>query len=158
MTPRRLDPETIHRRLRHMRDLLAELSDLGGLDEHALSTDYRTRRTVERDLALLIQDAVAINSHVTAAELHRAPKDYGASFADAAAVGLLSEALAAELSPAAGLRNALVHDYLDLDLARVAGAVPLALTGFDRYLTEVARYLQDRAHDPGPERTGGADT
>lgn len=49
--------------------------------------------------------------------------------------------LAKHLSPSAGSRNILVHEYIEADLDRVCAAVPLALDGYKQYVIEVAKYL-----------------
>jgi uncharacterized protein YutE (UPF0331/DUF86 family) len=52
------------------------------------------------------------------------------------------EELAARLAPSAGLRNILTHEYVAVDLRIVSAAIPLARTGFDEYVSAVARYLR----------------
>ena len=52
--------------------------------------------------------------------------------------------LAATLAPSAGLRNVLVHAYLDLDVARLVAAVPLATEQYGEYVRQVARWVADR--------------
>lgn len=63
------------------------------------------------------------------------------SFFAMARLGAIEEPLAAALAPAAGMRNVLVHGYLDIDVGRVAAAVPLALRDFSGYVRQVAAYL-----------------
>ena len=46
--------------------------------------------------------------------------------------------------PSAGLRNVLVHAYVDLDLARLVAAVPLASEQYAEYVRQVARWVADR--------------
>src|SRR5262245_43298878 len=47
--------------------------------------------------------------------------------------------LAVALTPSAGLRNVLVHGYVDLDVARLVAAVPLATEQYGEYVRQVAR-------------------
>ncbi|MGA9312164.1 MAG: DUF86 domain-containing protein [Pseudonocardiaceae bacterium] len=49
----------------------------------------------------------------------RTPEDYGSAFRDLAAVGILERDLADRLRLATGLRNVLVHAYLDVDPSRI---------------------------------------
>jgi uncharacterized protein YutE (UPF0331/DUF86 family) len=63
---------------------------------------------------------------------------------------VIDPALAEQLKPSVGMRNAIVHEYLRLDLERVAAAVPLAVSVYGRYVTAVARSVlteQDRVAD-----------
>ncbi len=62
-------------------------------------------------------------------------------------MGLITQDLAASLALAAGLRNVLVHDYLDTDLEIVASAIPLARVQFEEYRQQVGQWLAQTAKD-----------
>ncbi len=66
---------------------------------------------------------------------------YSGSFLMAARAGVLSQQLAEELAPSAGLRDVLVHEYAQVDLALVARGVELARSDYRSYVREVARSL-----------------
>lgn len=148
MTPRRvLDPETVVRRLRTMRRLLDQLELVRDADR----ADYGARLQVERILSALVDLAVAVNTHVVVVELGEAPHDMTASFDLAHRAGLMERSLADELAPSVGLRNVLVHAYLDVDVDRMMAAVPLAADGYGRYVEQVATWLRSR---DGPDGSG----
>jgi uncharacterized protein YutE (UPF0331/DUF86 family) len=67
---------------------------------------------------------------------------YKESFAAAAKVGAIPAELAARMALSAGLRNMLVHRYLDADLSKVADSVPMALKDYAEYVREVAAWLR----------------
>ncbi|HWB70833.1 MAG TPA: HepT-like ribonuclease domain-containing protein [Egibacteraceae bacterium] len=69
----------------------------------------------ERHLQLANQSAIDIAMHVLAEDSAETPEDYGAAFTLLARHGVLDDNLANRLSLAAGLRNILVHGYLDVD-------------------------------------------
>lgn len=71
----------------------------------------------------------------------QAPTGYRHSFELAAEHGLISRELADELIPSVGMRNILVHEYLEIDIDKVAVAVKLARDGYRRYLGAVAEYV-----------------
>ena len=151
MTPRRLDPAAVASKLRAMRRLLDELDRLGPVDARRFAREYATQLIVERVVSQLVDLAAGINAHVLAVETGAVPADVRRSFGAAAAAGLICEDLAVELAPSAGLRNVLVHAYLDLDVARLVAAVPLATEQYGEYVRQVARWLTDRAErPPGP--------
>lgn len=125
MTPRRLDWRTIRPKLRKIETLLDELAGLGEFDEARLRNDTLHTLAAERILTLVVDLAVSINSHVSAAVLGRAPGDYADSFPLAASAGVISHELAATLRPSVGTRNVLVHAYMDISYAKVAVAIPL---------------------------------
>ncbi len=145
MTPRRLDPEVIAGKLRAMRRLLRELDRLGRVDADRFAREYATQLVVERIVSQLVDLAASVNAHVVAVEAGVPPPDIRRSFSAVAALGVIDEDLAARLAPSAGLRNVLVHAYVDLDVERLVAAVPLAAEQYGEYVREVARWVADRA-------------
>lgn len=145
MTPRRIDPPSITARLRLMSDALDDLDLIGPVDAARLQDDRLARRVVERCLSHLVDTAAAVNAHLVGAVLGRAPHDLADSFDQAVVAGVLEAELGARLRHSAGMRNVIVHSYDDLDLRRVAAAVPVAGEDFGAYISAVARFVADRA-------------
>lgn len=145
MTPRAIDWRTVRARLRRIRELLDQLDELGPVDVARLNSEPVTALAVERILTLLVDLAFASNSHVVVARLGRAPDSYAESFSLAAEVGMIDAALAAALRPSVGLRNVLVHNYLDVDREVLVAAVPLAVDQYGAYVRQVATFLQQHA-------------
>ncbi|HVE97536.1 MAG TPA: DUF86 domain-containing protein [Pseudonocardiaceae bacterium] len=148
MTPRRLDPAVILERLREIQLLLADLVEVGEVDAERLRRERPTRHVVERVLSQIVELAGSINTHIVAALLGRSPESYADSFDEIARAGVLEWDLAAALRPSAGMRNVLVHDYLEVDHGKVSAAIPLALEQYDEYVRHVARWLRDYATEP----------
>ncbi len=48
------------------------------------------------------------------------------------------------MKPSVGMRNTIVHEYVNVDYAIVAAAVPLALETYAEYRRQVARFVSDR--------------
>jgi uncharacterized protein YutE (UPF0331/DUF86 family) len=142
MTPRPLNADTIVRRLQRLDEVLDLLRSLGTPTAKDLGS-LGVRAQVEWAVERLVELAVNINLHAVAAAGERPPADYAESFRAATEVGLLPEDLARELSPAVGLRNVVVHEYLDVDLERVAASVPRAIDAFTAYRRVVAARLPD---------------
>lgn len=145
MTPRKLDWRSIEPKLRKINELLDQLSAMGELDETRLRQTDLATLAAERILTLVVDLAFAVNSHVSTARLRTAPDNYRDSFRLAAKAGLITEDLAQALAPSAGLRNVLVHGYLDVDYAMVSASIPLAQVGYRDYVRQVARWLRDHA-------------
>lgn len=145
MNPRPLDAAVITRRLRLMTDLLEQLAGMGAVDVRRLEREPVVRLAVERVLTQLVDLSVDINSHISATTLGRAPERFRDSFDLAEQTGALTPETSRALHGAVGLRNVLVHEYLETDYAMVAEAIPRALAGFTDYVRDVARWtaLQD---------------
>ncbi|HEX2290061.1 MAG TPA: HepT-like ribonuclease domain-containing protein, partial [Pseudonocardiaceae bacterium] len=102
MTPRRLDPPVILKRLREIQLLLAGLVEIGEVDAERLRRERSTRHVVERVLSQIVELAGSINTHIVAALLGRSPESYADSFDEVARAGVLEWDLAAALRPSAG--------------------------------------------------------
>ncbi len=136
-----VDRDRIRARLQAMRRLLDHLGSLGTVTPEQLDGDFAVRLQVERALSQVVTLATEINSHVVSRELGRAPTDLRGSFTDMAEAGWLDAELARNLRSSSGLRNVLVHEYVEVDLGIVAAAVPMALESFGAYLRAVAARL-----------------
>jgi uncharacterized protein YutE (UPF0331/DUF86 family) len=55
--------------------------------------------------------------------------------------GVLPVELAERLAPSAGLRNILVHEYVEVDLAQVVRAAERARTDYREYVAAIAQAL-----------------
>ncbi len=144
MTPRRLDVDVARNKLAAIEDTCDVLASLGGIDADRLRFDPVVAAAVERLIGRLVDLAVDVNSHLAVALLGRAPSEYRESFDLMAQAGVIELAMAVRLKPSVGMRNVIVHEYVRLDLARVAAVVPEAIDAYRAYVTAVARFLVDR--------------
>lgn len=142
MTPRRLDPDTIHEKLRLMEQTLGHLDDLGQVDRGRLTAEPVVRAAVERWITVLVDLAVAVNLHVVAARLGRSAADYATSFHMAAEAGAIEQELAVRLAPSAGARNVLVHEYVAIDLDQLVIAVARARADYPEFVRQVAAFAR----------------
>lgn len=109
-----VDVESINSRLERLDELLQELETIrtGGRD--AYMAERRTRLAAEHALQLAIQSCLDVGAHLTSELGLPAPDDYRSVFASLRPAGLNAD-LAERLAAAAGMRNILVHGYLDVD-------------------------------------------
>lgn len=144
MSPREFDPGVVQARLALIRGLLDDLQSVGEVSVDLLQRDRMLRHGVERVLGQLVELAVSINGHVGATLLGRAPQDYRSSFAMAEEVGALEPELVTRLQASVGLRNVLTHEYVEIDLQIVAGAVTSALQDYGEYVQRMAGWTARR--------------
>lgn len=133
----------VTQRLQEIQLLLADLAELGTIDAERLRRERPTRHIVERVLSQIVELAGSINIHIVTSVLGRSPESYAASFDDVARAGVLGWEFAASLRPSAGMRNVLVHDYLEVDHGLVSAAVPLAQEQYGEYVRTVAGWVRD---------------
>lgn len=141
MTPSAPDRGTVTARLRALRETLSELEALRGTPEATFAAEPLIRAATERLIQVVVDLAVDVNGHVVTSVAGAAPQTGYESFLDMARIGAIDEDLAARLAPSAGLRNVLVHRYVEIQLDLVADAVPTVLDGFAQYVSQVADWL-----------------
>lgn len=109
-----VDPESVDDRLDRLTELLAELGRIEEAGREAYQADLRSRLAAQHAIQLAIQICIDIGAHLIAELGKRMPDDYRGVFEALTVAGLDAE-LAARLAAAAGMRNILVHGYLDVD-------------------------------------------
>ena len=144
MSPREFDAGVVQARLTLIRGLLDDLRSVGEVTADLLQRDRMLRHGVERVLGQLVELAVSINGHVGATLLGRAPQDYRSSFELAEEAGALEPELATRLQASVVLRDVLTHEYVDIDLEIVAGAVTSAGQDYGQYVQQMARWIARR--------------
>ena len=132
-----VDREVVRRRLRQIDQRVGALREIARRSHEAFLSDYGLQAAAERHLQVAIQATLDIALHVLAEDSAQTPDDYGSAFALLAQEGVIPGSLAERLRPAAGLRNILVHAYLDVDPRQLL----LHLDDVDD-LTEFARHIE----------------
>jgi uncharacterized protein YutE (UPF0331/DUF86 family) len=117
-----VDVPSIESRLERLDQLLVELEETRGGGRSAYDASFRVRLATQHALQLAIQCCIDIAGHLAAEEGGSAPQGYAGYFEALCDHGLDRE-LAGRLRNAVGLRNVLVHDYLDIDENVVWGAL-----------------------------------
>lgn len=110
-----VDPEVVRRRLREIDRRVAALRTIAEGDRARFLDDLDVQATTERHLQVAIQAAIDVALHVLADETPETPEDYGSVFTLLASSERLPDELAQRLRSAAGLRNVLVHAYVEVD-------------------------------------------
>lgn len=124
-----------------MRGLLDDLAESDAAGKPPLAENRMLRHGIERILTQLVELATAVNEHIVGARLQRVATSYPESFELAEECGMIDKQLRDDLLPSVGMRNILVHEYLEIDLQKVAMAVPLALSCYRRYVQQVAEFV-----------------
>lgn len=127
-------------RLQLMGQLLDRLEEIAPQDMADRMPDDIVRLAVERIVTQVVDIAVSVNQYLAANRLGTGAQSYRESFDLAARTGAISPALAANLRPSTGLRNVLVHEYLETD-TEVLAAIPMALSGYREYIRSIAKFV-----------------
>lgn len=109
-----VDPEAIAARVDRLGALLVELERIRADGEREYQEDVRTRLAAEHALQLAIQICIDIGAHLVGELGLKPPPDYRSVFESLRSAGL-DDGLAGDLARSAGLRNVIVHGYLEVD-------------------------------------------
>jgi uncharacterized protein YutE (UPF0331/DUF86 family) len=138
----RLDAALVRRKLATIAQNVGDLETVAEFTLAEYRRDRFRQKGVERLLQETIEAAVDANQHLLRAAGAPAATDYHDSFVATGRHGVIPEALADALAPAAGLRNRLVHEYDAIDDAIVLAAVGTACRQFAAYVRAVEQHLE----------------
>jgi uncharacterized protein YutE (UPF0331/DUF86 family) len=105
-----------------------------------LQTDLDELWTVEHGLQLCAQNALDSATHIAASAGRDVP-DYASALDALAAIGVLDPVFSARFRPIAGLRNLLVHGYIEVDIPRVHQLLNQRLDDFAEFAAKITSYL-----------------
>ncbi len=140
-----IDTEFIKRKIALITEELERLKEFKALTLDDTSKDFKTQATVERLLERIITRAIDINQHILAEKGvdMRLARTYRETFLRLADIGVYSHAFAITIAPSAGLRNALVHDYNNIDKKILHKSITNTIIEFNEYGKYVLSFVED---------------
>lgn len=114
-----VDADSVFAKLARLDSLLGVLEGAQARGKAAVTSDIHLQLEVERALQVSIQICIDIGAHLVSELGLKPAEDYQGVFASLGAHGTIDSDLADRLGDAAGLRNLLVHDYGEIDHARL---------------------------------------
>lgn len=120
---------------------LSALTDLSRQSREAYVANPINEVLAERYLERMIGRMIDINYHLITESGHPPPKDYHESFQMLGTMGILQGEFSREIAFSAGLRNRMVHEYDEIDAAKVYEALQVAVQQLPTYLDHVNRFI-----------------
>ncbi len=140
MSPGVPDLDVARRHLAAMDRAVAQLRKHAGRSEAELRGNLDALWVVERGLQLCAQNVIDLATHIATSRGLDVP-DYASSIDALGAAGILEPAFAAQFRAVAGLRNVLVHGYLEVDVARLHQILQQRLDDFTVFATALRSHL-----------------
>lgn len=137
-----VDRNVVLARIAKIRHSLTLLRKFAALNEEAFLKDPIITASAERYLQVAIQAVIDIGNHVVADLDLGSPADYGEVFRLLGQHRIVPKALAKRLSLMAGLRNIIVHEYLEIDLELVHRFLRRNLKDFELFIAAVLALVQ----------------
>lgn len=110
-----VDAEILRRRIDALLGYLDRLDGFADVDEAAFVREPDTHHLAERYLHLALECCLDLANHIISAKGFEAPDTYRDAFGILAHHGVVDPELGQRLQGWAGMRNVLVHAYLDID-------------------------------------------
>jgi uncharacterized protein YutE (UPF0331/DUF86 family) len=104
-------------------------------------TDAMIQAAAERNMQVAIQSVLDICNHVVADMRLEVPDEEKQAFQIMASHKLIPQQLAKTLTQMTGMRNVLVHEYLDVDHARLYAAMTNNLGDFEKLIKAVLKLI-----------------
>jgi uncharacterized protein YutE (UPF0331/DUF86 family) len=136
-----VDQNIIQARIEKIRECLARLRRLASADEDAFCQDEDSLALAERHLQIAIQSVIDIGHHVIADMDLGLPSDYKDVFRIMSRQQVISRELGDKLESMTGMRNILVHDYLQVDSHQIYSALQHDLNDFDEFIGAILKLI-----------------
>lgn len=142
MTP--FDEEVVRRRLQHLARTVERLRADMPEDSGELTRDPESvaMAAAQHRLVVAAQAVADVAAHIVVSEGFGPPESYRAAVLELGRRGIVDEELSRSMAEAVGLRNVLVHMYVEVDPERVAAAVADA-DEFLRFISQVERWIRE---------------
>jgi uncharacterized protein YutE (UPF0331/DUF86 family) len=135
-------------RLRRLADVVRRLRRLRAAGAERFRSDEDLQWLVERGLQLGCEIVLDVGNHILSGAFGRPSETYAEILEGLAREAVIERSLYEELRGLGGLRNVLVHAYLDLDPLRIWQALETAPERFERFAGEAAGWLESEKGGP----------
>jgi len=136
-----IDSDLVRRKLARLNMHLDKLKPIADSTFEEYVSDFYKKTSAERLIQLIVECASYINSHVVLESGQRPPENYTSSFIRAEEAGLITYELASKLKGSGGMRNIIVHEYMDIDDRKIYETLPIAISDFKEYIRQVDDFL-----------------
>ena len=143
-----LDKQRIERLLALIRERSAVVINYAALPEDELRSDPGRLLAIEHALQTMIQSVLDIGSHILVSMGYNRLDTYADVFNRMAEASILDPEFARSIRGMAGLRNLLVHEYAEIDEARILEYARQRLSDFEEFESQVRRFLKARHQTP----------
>ena len=138
-----VDERRLARLLQRVTNELSYLQARAGEDRAALRADTERLSGLKYRFVTTIEGIINVAQHLCASEGWGPPTDNGDAVRLAGAHGVVDKELADRLVAAVGFRNLLVHQYADIDDARVVAFLD-RIGDLGAFVTEVSAWLAEQ--------------
>lgn len=126
---------------------LVYMEKLSHFSFQEIVSDYIKMNNFERLLEKIVARAIDINEHfineLATVEM-KTPQNYKETFLRLAEFGVYSQDFAVSIAKSVGTRNALTHDYDELDLQKIYSSAKECLEDYYKYCEYILQFLDKK--------------
>lgn len=138
----RIDKELILRKIKLIEEDLNKLKSYKNISLKEYLRSFETQLVVERLLERITGRLIDINYHILREEYEIMPQDYYNSFIEIGKNRVITGDFAESMAKSAGLRNALAHEYENINQGLVYKAIGTALVQVPEYIEKILKFLE----------------
>lgn len=135
--------DEILEKLKLLKSYVELLKRYRGVREDELEKDLEKRGVVERYLQLSIEIVLDIADLIIAEYRLPVAKTYKEAIETLGTNKIVDQKFSQKISPMAGLRNVLVHDYVKVDYRMIANFLKENLNDFEEFAKQIAGYFSN---------------
>ncbi len=131
------DKKIVVRKAKLIEEDLAKLKEFQDISLVEYKKSFAVRLQVERLLERIIGRVIDVNYHILKEEFNLIPNDYYQSFTLLAERNIFDKRFADRISKSTGLRNALAHEYDEIDDTQVYASIKNCFSQVPQYLKKI---------------------
>lgn len=142
-----INKEFIIRKITLIQGEFPLLEELAKYSFEEIIADFMKEAALERTLEKIIMRAIDINQHIiseTASKNTVAPKDYKETFLGLVELKVFPKEFAEEISKSVGTRNALAHEYDEVDHGMIYSSMKDCLKDYHQYCQYILDFLEKK--------------
>ena len=136
-----IDKKVIEERLKILEKSLEALEKIRESSLNDISNSLEKQWAVEHGWQLAIQTLLDIGSHILVEEGERNINNYTDVIRQLGRKGIVPKEFSKSIEGMAGLRNILVHEYVDVDLDVITKILQNKLEDFEKFISFIREYL-----------------
>lgn len=136
-----VDRKIVLKHLDELENCIKQLNKHKNCSARQLLSDLDLRWSVERGLQLAIQNVLDVSSHILVDMGVNGLEDYTAIIDQMGVKKVIPAEFAKKIRGMAGLRNVLVHDYVDIDTEKLHDLLVNRLGDFKKFAKYIADHL-----------------
>ncbi|MHA2362559.1 MAG: type VII toxin-antitoxin system HepT family RNase toxin [Candidatus Hodarchaeales archaeon] len=139
-----IDNDIIFRRLHLIKNCVEKINQILGRGIETYLEDEILELALERCLQISAQSIADIGSHIIAQKGWSIPETYSQILSVLGKKDVIEKQLAKKLAEFMGLRNILVHAYLDIESERLFSEVKININNLTEFIKEIKEYIDKK--------------